>query len=274
MLTEKEKQVLHKAFEKENLEVLSLTAAEKISAAVSLSIKKIEWFALERQVLPARYQRNIGSLGIKGQKKLLESSCLVVGLGGLGSFVCEQLARLGAGIINVVDFDTFEQTNLNRQLDSNLENLGGKKTIETKKRIEKINRAVDLFGFDCKFSELPEKVWQEADIIFDCLDNIEDRLTLAHKCSELNKPLIHGAVAGWYGEVGVIWPDSDTLDKIYKDQTKGMEKKLGTPVYTVAVTAGIMAAEGVKVLIGKYKKKENKLHCFDLLENCFQTIKF
>ncbi len=274
MLTEKEKQVLQKAFEKENLEILSLTAAEKISAAVSLSIKKIEFFALDRAIIPARYQRNIGSLGIDGQKKLLEGSSLVVGLGGLGGFVCEQLARLGAGLITAVDFDTFEQTNLNRQLNSNLENLGGKKTIEAKKRIEKINRAVEFFGFDSRFNELPEQIWQKTDIVFDCLDNIEDRLILAHKCSELNKPLIHGAVAGWYGEVGVIWPESDTLDKIYKDQTKGMEKRLGTPVYTVAVTAGIMAAEGVKVLIGKYKKRESKLHCFDLLEECWQTIKF
>jgi len=193
---------------------------------------------------------------------------------GLGGFVCEQLARLGAGAINAVDFDTFEQTNLNRQLNSNLENLGSRKTDETEKRIRTINCAVQFSGFDCKFNKLPEKVWESTDIVFDCLDNIEDRLILAHKCSELNKPLIHGAVAGWYGEVGVIQPGSGTMDKIYKDQTQGMEKKLGTPVFTVEVTAGIMAAEGVKILIGKYKGKENKLHCFDLLENCRQTIMF
>ncbi len=274
MLKEKEKQILRKAFEKENLEILSPTAAEKISVAVGVSIRKVEWFALDTSVLPARYQRDIGSLGIDGQKRLLESSSLVVGLGGLGGFVCEQLARLGTGLITAVDFDTFKQTNLNRQLNSNLDNLGEKKTIETKKRIEKINRAVEFFGFDCKFSELPEKIWQGTNIVFDCLDNIEDRLILAHKCSKSNKPLIHGAVAGWYGQVGVIWPGSDALDKIYKNQTQGMEKKLGTPVFTVATTAGIMVAEGVNVLTAKYKKRESKLHCFDLLEDCWQTIKF
>jgi len=272
VLNQQQKQILDKAFESWATDVISVAQVHNISAQTAIGVRLVEWFALDKGIIPARYQRNIGSIGIDGQKKLLESSCLIIGLGGLGGFVCEELARLGAGLIAAVDFDSFEQTNLNRQLHSKPENLGGKKTVETKNRIKKINSAVEFSGFDSKFNELPEQVWQGTDIVFDCLDNIEDRLKLAHKCSELNKPLIHGAVAGWYGEVGVLWPQSDTLDKIYKNQMQGMEKKLGTPVFTVATAAGIMVSEGVKILAGRTTKKERKIHFFDLMQDIWQTV--
>lgn len=274
MLTEKEKQVLHKAFEEENLEVLSLTAAEKISAAVGISIKKVEWFSLDSKIIPARYQRNIGSLGIDGQKRLLESSVVVVGLGGLGGLVCEELARVGTGKIAGVDPDVFDETNLNRQIISNQENIGCEKAEQTKKRIEIVNNATEFTAYASLLTEVEDNVWKKVSLVFDCLDNIKDRLVLAKKCSELDICLIHGAIAGFYLEVGIVWPKSEILEQIYKGQNQGIEKQLGTPSFTAATAASLMAAEGVKVLIGKYKKKDNKLRCFDLLEDCWQTMTF
>ena len=272
MLNEKERQVLEQAFVKVKKKVLSLAAAREISAAVSLPLRKIEWFALEKGVVPGRYQRNIGSIGIEGQKKLLESKVVVVGLGGLGGFVCEELARLGTGTIAVIDHDKFDETNLNRQLNSSENNIGKVKAEQTKQRVSSINSAVEITVFDSKFNDVPKEVWLNCDLVMDCLDNINDRLILAGKCAEFDKPLIHGAVAGWYGEVGVVWPASHLLEDVYRGQEQGMEKTLGTPPFTVAAASSIMTAEAVKVLMGKATQGEGKIHFFDLMQDVWQSV--
>jgi molybdopterin/thiamine biosynthesis adenylyltransferase len=195
-----------------------------------------------------------------------------VGLGGLGGQLLEQLGRAGVGQIVAVEPDVFDETNLNRQLLSNEANLGKEKVNEAKIRLEKINKAVEFAGFRCCFEELPEDVWEKADLVFDCLDNIDSRLLLAQKCSASNCPLVHGAIAGWYGEVGVVWPGSKMLEKHYQGQREGLEKELGTPVFTAAVAASMMAAKGCQVLMGKYPSEQSTIHFFDLLEDDWENI--
>ena len=156
---------------------------------------------------------------------------------------------------------------------SNEANIGKEKVNEAKIRLEKINKAIDFAGFRCCFEELPEDVWEKADLVFDCLDNIDDRLLLAQKCSASNCPLVHGAIAGWYGEVGVVWPGSKMLEKHYQGQREGLEKELGTPVFTAAVAASLMAAKGCQVLMGKYSSEQSTIHFFDLLEDDWENIR-
>lgn len=83
-----------------------------------------------------------------------------MGLGGLGGQLLEQLGRAGVGQIVAVEPDVFDQTNLNGQLLSNEANLGKEKANEAKKRLEKINKAVEFAGFRCCFEELPEDDWE------------------------------------------------------------------------------------------------------------------
>lgn len=85
-------------------------------------------------------------------------------------------------------------------------------------------------------------------------------------------PLVHGAIAGWYGEVGVVWPESELLKKNYQGQKEGLEKELGTPPFTAAVAASLMAAKGCQILTGKYRTGQLAMTFFDLLEDDWESV--
>jgi molybdopterin/thiamine biosynthesis adenylyltransferase len=272
VLTDEQKKLLTKAFAEKVSDELSVEMTETLASQAHAGQRFVELFALEKKIIPARYVRNIGSIGLDGQKRLLESSVLVIGLGGLGGFLCEALARAGAGRIFAVDKDVCDQTNLNRQLFCTENNLGKQKAKEAQKRIKQVNNSVEFTAFATHFSEIPQNIWNDVRLVFDCLDNIKDRLILAEKCSQAGLPLVHGAIAGWCGEIATIWPASRLLDKIYKTDTKGIEQNLGTPVFTAATAASIMASVGIKILTDKTQKKDNRILYFDLMENIWQTV--
>ena len=273
MISSEEEKLLEPYFAECEDSEIALQQAESISSETGICLRKVEWFAIKKGFAPRRYLRNMGTFSYSGQLKLLESTVVLVGLGGLGGQLIEQLGRAGVGEIIAVDPDVFDETNLNRQLLSNETNLGKEKTNEAKERLGKINKAVEFTGFRCRLNELPDEVWKKADLVFDCLDNIDDRLVLAQKCSESNCPLVHGAIAGWYGEVGVVWPGSEMLAKHYQGQHEGLEKELGTPPFTAAVAANLMGAKGCQILMGKHQSEQSTIHFFDLLEDDWENIR-
>jgi molybdopterin/thiamine biosynthesis adenylyltransferase len=272
MISAEQKRLLEPYFAESETSEITTRQTEKISVETGICSRKVEWFAIRKGVVPRRYQRNLGTFSCAEQLKLLESRVILIGLGGLGGHLLEQLGRAGVGEIVGVDPDLFDETNLNRQLLSNEENLGKEKVYQAKERLEKINKTVKFTGFSCCLDELPEEVWEKAVLVFDCLDNIADRLKLAHKCSKMKCPLVHGAIAGWYGEVGVVWPESGMLEKNYQGQREGIEKELGTPPFTAAVAASLMAAKGCQILTGKYRSKQPTIRFFDLLEDNWENI--
>ncbi|MHC4460892.1 MAG: HesA/MoeB/ThiF family protein [Planctomycetota bacterium] len=272
MISAEQAKLLEPYFAESETSETTTRQTEKVSVETGICLRKVEWFAIRKGFVPRRYRCNLGTFSCAGQMKLLESKVVLIGLGGLGGHLLEQLGRAGAGEIVGVDPDIFDETNLNRQLLSNERNLGKEKTHQAKERLENINKAVEFTGFSCRLYELPNEVWQNADLVFDCLDNIDDRLKLAHKCSEMKCPLVHGAIAGWYGEVGVVWPESGMLEKLYQGQHEGLEKELGTPAFTAAVTASLMAAKGCQILTGKYRSTQPTIHFFDLLEDDWENI--
>lgn len=199
---------------------------------------------------------------------------MIAGLGGIGGYVLEELCRAGIGEIILADYDTFEETNLNRQLLSTEKNLGFKKVDIAKERAKEINSTIKLNVFADKIENLPESYWKELELVFDCLDNIESRLYLEEKTEEKKIPLIHGAVAGWYGQVATVFPGSKLLTKVYKIHRKGIEDVLGTPSFTPALVASLMVALGINYLLGNIIEK-NTLYFIDLKEDLeFEKIKF
>src|SRR6185369_3162533 len=104
----------------------------------------VEEVALDRGILPARYQRNRKAISVQDQLTLFRSRVAVIGCGGLGGYVVEELARLGVGTIVVIDPDVFEEHNLNRQLFSSPANLDTAKVEAAAKRIGEVNPAVNL----------------------------------------------------------------------------------------------------------------------------------
>ena len=220
---------------------------------------------------PKRYQANAGTLGPEGQKRLLQSKALVAGLGGLGGHVVEQLARCGLGELVGVDADQFDETNLNRQLLSDLNSIGLSKAEAARDRIAKINDAVGFHPLACKLEDLEGNVCDGVDLIFDCLDSIPSRLHLQDMGERYEVPLVHGAIGGWYGQVAIVWPGSKLLSNIYGTRREGIEKVLGNPPFTPAFIATVMVTEGIKLLLG-IKQKENTVLFADLLNNQWQYV--
>src|SRR5699024_2904260 len=110
-------------------------------------------------------------------------------------------------------------------------------------------------------------------VIIDALDNIPSRLILQDACEKLQIPLVHGAIAGWYGQVTTILPGDFTLDKIYgKNVSKGVEKELGNPSFTPGIISSTQVSEVVKLLINRGDLLRNRLLFINMLENEYDVM--
>jgi len=239
-----------------------------IAAEAGMSLRELESSALELGIVPKRYDRNMGTLGQDGQRRLLEARVIVVGLGGLGGHVVEMLARLGVGRITGVDGDVFDETNLNRQVFSDLANLGQSKAQVARERVLRINPAVEFTAHAATFESLGEEFFRGCDLAFDCLDSIPSRRELARRCASAGATLVHGAIAGWCGQVGVCPPGDDMLEKIYAGvkSRRGVEAELGNLPMTAAVAANLMVAAALPTLLGRPAPSAQGLRLFDLRE--------
>lgn len=200
----------------------------------------------------------------------------VVGCGGLGGNIIEQLARLGIGHITAIDGDVFDESNLNRQLLSHPANLGKKKALEAEKRVHSINPDIKINAVDTFLTEEnAAEILQGHDLIMDALDSIGARRILCQAAQQLNIPMVYGAIAGWYAQVAIVFPGDNLLEVIYHtSENKGIEQHLGNPSFTPALAASLQVAEATKYLCNKGHLLRNKLLVANLLENEYQIIEF
>ena len=159
-------------------------------------------------MMEKRYLRNMKALSEEDMKKLYNSKVCVVGCGGLGGYIIEMLARIGVGHITAIDGDVFDETNLNRQLLSNTENIGFNKAEEAKKRMKLVNPHVTINAIITMLDESNAvDLLKGHDVVVDALDNIKSRKLIQKYSSKLNIPMVHGAIAGFYGQVTTIYPE-------------------------------------------------------------------
>ena len=242
-----------------------LAAAERFA----LSVGEVEAAILAADLLPARYQRNREMLTTQQQGQLFHSRVAVIGCGGLGGYVLEELARLGVGELVAIDADCFEEHNLNRQLLSSPGTLGQAKVAAAAQRLAEINPAVTVRPVKDQFTRANgAELLAGADCVVDAVDNMTARLDLEAVCSDLKIPLVHGAIAGWYGHVATVYPGEGTLQKLYRHWTggKGIEQQLGNPSFTPAVIASLETAEVCKVLLGLGTPLRNRQLTLNLLD--------
>lgn len=222
-----------------------------------------------------RYLRNHDAISASEQTLLAAKRVLVVGCGGLGGHVIEHLARIGVGHLRVVDGDFFEESNLNRQLLSSTMNLGRPKTLAAQQRVRAINPLVETEAFQIYLTaENAAELLAGCDLAVDALDNMPTRLLLQQAAKETSIPLVHGAVAGWYGRVCVIQPGDDLLDWLCPAGSElcGQEHQSGTLSFTAALTAAWQAAEAIKLLLGK-PALDGEILEIDLLRAVVEKIK-
>lgn len=250
---------------------LQIEAAERFG----VTLAQVEEAALERGILPARYQRNRTTITVNDQLTLFRSSVAVIGCGGLGGYVIEELARLGVGRLVVIDPDVFEEHNLNRQLLSSPAELGCPKVAAAVRRVGDINPAVTVVPHQAAFSPgNGSELLAACDLAVDALDNIAVRLELAETCRQLGIPLVHGAIAGWYGHVTTQLPGDTVLQKMYASRSgeKGIEQQLGNPSFTPAVVASLQVAEACKLLLKQGTPLRGRKLLIDLFSMEFHEL--
>lgn len=247
---------------------LSLAAVAGLSRETGVSRRDIEIAALEKDIVPVRYARNIGSLGIEGQLALRRACVGVIGVGGLGGTAIELLARLGIGSMVVVDGDSFTEDNLNRQVLSTERSVGMSKVEAAAERVASVNSAVEI---EARLAFIDrdnvDSFIGACDLVIDALDSITARLVLEGATRRRGIPLVHGAIAGFAGELMTIYPGDRGLTAVFgtaKVPEKGIELELGAPTVTPAVVAAYQVMEAVKIVTGRGTTVRGRLLFFDL----------
>ncbi len=154
-----------------------------------------------------RYSRQImlPELGEEGQKRLLGSSVLVVGTGGLGSPIATYLCAAGVGRIGLIDADTVSVSNLQRQVLYSEEEVGMSKVACAAKKLGMLNSDVKIECFDCRLEkDNAEDIISRFDIVADACDNFATRFLVNDCCLRLGKPYVYGSIHGLEGQVSVF----------------------------------------------------------------------
>lgn len=221
-----------------------------------------------------RYLRNMDMLSQEENDHLKDCKVCVIGCGGLGGYIIEMLGRLGVGSITAVDGDVFEPSNLNRQLLSDEDALGKNKALKAKERMLLVNPLITVAPIMENFTkENGKEILRGHHVIVDALDNIPSRMLLQEFAETLNIPFVHGAIAGWYGQVSTILPGDQTLHKIYPQKNnKGIEQSLGNPSFTPALVASIQVSEVLKILIKRGSLLRKKILSINLLDLEYEII--
>ncbi len=206
-----------------------------------------------------RYSRHIllDEIGIEGQQKLLAAHALIIGAGGLGSPVALYLGSAGVGHIAVVDHDTVDTTNLQRQIAHQLSSVGQPKAVSIKRAIAAINPdvAVNPIVEQVGDAELDVLV-QQADVVLDCTDNFATRHAINRACVKHRKPLVSGAAIGFDGQVTVFDTRSENSPCyacMFPESSQPVEAQcatMGVFAPMVGIIGSVQAAEALKLLIG------------------------
>jgi len=251
----------------DGVQVIPLAAVRALEQEFGLSRRMVELVALEAGVLPRRYLRSYGTVGLAGQIKLLRATVAVIGLGGLGGNVVEGLARMGVGRIIAVDGDTFVDHNLNRQLLSEEAALTRSKAEVARARVAAINAAVEVVAHAVHLTpQNVEELLGGADVVVDALDRLPARLMLQDGAQRVGIPLVHGAIAGYVGQVMTILPGDAGLHALYGGgelPAQGIEVELGCPAATPMMVAAWQVQEVMKILLGRGQLLRNRMMLMD-----------
>lgn len=160
----------------------------------------------------------------KDQEKFKNARIAVIGCGGIGGQTIEMLARMGVGELVLVDEDSFDWTNLNRQSLSQTDNIGVSKSETAKKKVEKINPYVKVKSFKTRLDiSNVDEIIKDADIVIDALDNVLTRVILSRKSSQYRIPFIHGAIHGTLGQITVFLSNTKSYEEMFNLPSLGKE---------------------------------------------------
>ena len=248
--------------------------AQRVTAAAlgqwadsrQVSLRQAMEAALAAGIFPECWERNFPSLSPAEQLRLFRSSVLVAGLGGLGGFLAELLARVGVGRLLLADGDHFSPSNLNRQLLATQQTLGLNKAVVTAHRLRAINPAILAEPFPHFLT--PDNLGgclSQVQVVVDGLDTIAARQGLAAASRDAGVPLVHGAVTGNFGQVSTVMPADAAGGAAVRHPVLARDAAPAREVLapTVTLVASLQVQEAMRLLLGQAPAYRDHLAHFD-----------
>ncbi len=228
-----------------------------------------------------RYSRHLilPDVGMSGQIKLKQSSALVVGAGGLGNPLLQYLGAAGVGRIGIVDFDTIDVTNLQRQVMFATKDVGRKKLEVAKERVRAINPNVDVQTYETRLtSENALDILKDYDVVIDGTDNFPTRYLVNDASVLLGKPNVYGSIFRFEGQASVFWAAKGPCYRcLYAEPPPpGLVPSCaegGVLGVLPGIVGSIQAIEALKILLGKGDTLVGRLLVFDALKMKFRELK-
>jgi molybdopterin/thiamine biosynthesis adenylyltransferase/rhodanese-related sulfurtransferase len=228
-----------------------------------------------------RYSRHLlmPEVGMEGQKKLKDSSVLIIGTGGLGSPASIYLAAAGVGRIGLVDYDTVDLTNLQRQIVHGSAGLGERKVNSARNRLLDINPCITVDVYDEPFtSENAFRIAEPYDLILDGTDNFPTRYLINDVCALTGKPNVYGSIFRFEGQVSVFWAEHGPCYRCIfpEPPPPGLVPSCaeGGVFGVLPGTIGTLeATEALKVLLGVGKPLIGTLLLYDALAMSFEQVR-
>ena len=229
----------------------------------------------------ARYSRHLllPEIGVEGQKKLKAAKVLIVGTGGLGAPLSLYLAAAGVGTIGLVDFDTVDESNLQRQIIHSTRDVGRPKVASAKDRIKGINPLVNVITHNTMLtSQNAMELFADYDIIADGTDNFQTRYLVNDACVFLGKLNAYGSVFQFDGQATVFGAkDGPCYRCLYPSPPPpGLVPSCaegGVMGVLPGIIGTIQAAETIKLIVGGAKPLIGRLLLFDAWRMAFRELK-
>ncbi|MEB0031564.1 HesA/MoeB/ThiF family protein [Undibacterium sp. RTI2.1] len=219
-----------------------------------------------------RYSRHIllDQIGIEGQQKISGAHALIIGAGGLGSPAALYLASAGVGKITIVDHDTVDLTNLQRQILHTTARVGQSKANSARQTLAAINPEIEIVTLEEKIGgQRLQQLVQNASVVLDCCDNFSTRHAVNQACVESGTPLISGAAISFDGQISVfdsreitspcyacLFPPDQQFEEIQC-------ARMGVFAPLVGIIGSMQAAEALKVIMGIGKPLLGRLLLLD-----------
>jgi len=183
--------------------------------------------------MPRRYEgmayweivsRQMGVVSKSEQERLKDAKITIIGCGGIGGATAEMLVRMGIGYLKIIDKDSFDVSNINRQLMSSFYSVGKSKVNVTYETLKSINPFTKITAIEEEVNESNiEKIIEGSDIVIDALDNLVTRITASRKALQLDIPFIHGAIHGTMGQVSIFTRDTPTYEELFNLPSSGKD---------------------------------------------------
>jgi adenylyltransferase/sulfurtransferase len=224
-----------------------------------------------------RYARNLGLPGwtVETQRRLATAGVLVVGAGGLGSAVLPYLVAAGVGRTGIVEDDTVEITNLQRQVLYDTPDVGTSKAEAAARRLSALNPEVTVTPHRSRLTpENAAGILAAYDLVIDCTDNLATRQLINRTCLELGKPWVHAAVSEYYGHVTTLRPAGPCWHCLSGMDTAAEPPPSGILGPVAGLIGCLQATEALKYLTGTGRLLVGRLLVWDALRPGWEEFSY